>query len=173
MITIKKIITMSICSLIALNSTVFGATGQFGASIELVSAITVTENTAMNFGKIMIGSSLGTISIGTDGAITGTGGYVGISADSATPTQAIMDITGSANESVSLALENASITLTGSGIASGETLTLGTFVLNPTGTTTLSATGTAAINIGGTVDFAASQKAGPYSGTNTLIVNYN
>lgn len=173
MISIKKILSMSICSLVALNSVVFGATGQFGASIELLSAITVTEKTAMDFGKIMIGSELGTITIGVDGAISGTGGYVGISADSTLATQAIMDITGSANESVSLALENASITLTGTGIALGETLTLGTFVLNPTGTTTLSETGTAAINIGGTVSFAAGQKAGPYAGTNTLIVNYN
>jgi hypothetical protein len=83
------------------------------------------------------------------------------------PTSGVFTVTGAAGIGFSITLP-ATATIT-SGV---NTMTVNAFTSTPSGTGTLVA-GTATVNVGATLNVAANQVAGSYTGTYPVTVNYN
>jgi hypothetical protein len=143
------------------------AVGTGTATATLITPITIAATQALSFGRLDATGG-GTIVISTAGVRTKTGALTLVTTGS-TNTQALFNITGTANSTYAITLPAAAVTLT----SGANTMSVGTFTSNPTGTGTLSATGTQTINVGATLTVGAAQAAGTYSGTFSVTVNYN
>lgn len=138
------------------------ATSQTGhANATILSAITVTENTQMNFGNIVPGASAGTLLLPTSGAPTATNvTYVSGAVPGAWTAQ------GTSGQPMVVTLD-ASDTVTGPGPA----MTFDTFTTDAPATFT---SASVSFHVGATlhVGTVGTQTAGAYAGTYTVTVNY-
>ncbi|MDQ4418996.1 DUF4402 domain-containing protein [Sphingobium sp. DEHP117] len=125
-------------------------------------AQTVTKTADLVFGKIVRGSSNGTLSVSTAGARTCPAPLTCMGAVSA----ARFTITGTNNRDVSISV-SPSVTLTASG---GATMTA-TLTNSPTQLRLKNAS-TNAFTVGGSLTISGTQTAGSYTGTFTVTVNY-
>jgi hypothetical protein len=148
--------------------TSFGATSANAASAtanataNIVQAITIAENTVLNFGTIVPSASAATVAVDTGSVRTCGGGLT----CSGTAASGAFTATGTANQAVSISVGGAT-TLTGA----GSPMALGSLTLS-NATATLSGGGTTSFTVGGTLTVGASQAAGVYNGTYTVNVNY-
>ena len=139
-------------------------------SATVITPIAISKTVDMNFGNIAVSPTIaGTVVLGTGGTRTKTGG-VTLPAVGGTVTAAAFSVTGLGTSTYSITLPS-TITLNGS--PSG-TMTVNSFVSNPSGTGALTA-GAQTVLVGGTLNVAAAQAAGVYSNTTdmTVTVNYN
>ena len=152
----------------AVLATTFGATSANAASAtanataNIVQAITIAENTVLNFGTIVPTTSAANVSVDTASVRSCGAGLT----CSGTAASGNFTATGTASQGVNISVGGAT-TLTGAGAPmalSGLTLS--------NATATLSAGGTTTFTVGGTLTVGASQAAGVYSGTYTVNVNY-
>ena len=124
----------------------------------------------MNFGSIAVSPTVaGTVVLATGGTRTKTGG-VTLPAVTGTVTAAAFTVSGLGTSTYAITLPT-SIVLNGT--PSG-TMTVNTFVSNPSGTGALTA-GSQTLQVGGTLVVGAAQAAGAYTNTTdmTVTVNYN
>lgn len=152
--------------------TVFGArdvtaaTATANVSAAIVPAITIANDTDMNFADVVASGSAGTVVLTTAGARSVTGGTT---LGNATGTAAAaFTVTGDPSSTYSISLP-ASATIT----SSPNTMTVNTFTSNPSGTGTLGVGGTQALSVGATLQVGASQAQGTYTGTFDVTVAYN
>jgi hypothetical protein len=138
------------------------ATGN--ASATVVTAIAVSETTAMQFGLFSASGSTGTI----NQAGTATGGVTAI-ASGVTRSAGIFAVTGTGNASYTFTLPSTA-TLTRSG--ESETMTADLSFNSGNGTRSLTS-GSENVTINGSLTVAANQIAGVYNGTYTVTVAYN
>ena len=132
----------------------------------------------LNFGKIIAGTTAGTVTVAPTGVRTATGGAK-LAADS-NVRPARFAGKGSNNQGVTIALAAGTSTLTR--IGGTEKMTADTFIIGSTPTATLtivplafrisSATGIFTFPVGATLRVGANQVPGKYSGTFTITLVY-
>jgi hypothetical protein len=161
----RVIFTLSFC-LIGLFSTttVFAqATATANASATIVTPISISKNTDMNFGNVATDGSVGTVVLTPAAGRTPSGG-VTLPATAGTVTAASFTISGSGSYTYAITLPSSVIITSGS-----DQMTVDNFTSTP-GTT-----GTLTITIGATLNLVASQAEGTYTSDTpfAVTVNYN
>lgn len=129
-------------------------------------AVDPADNT-LDFASIAPGATAATVAVAPDGTRTCAAALI----CSGTTNAPTFNIVGAPSATVYVRFNNASETLTD---ATSDTMTADTFTTNlPSDTATLNATGNASFTVGGSLNVAASQPAGSYTGTLTVNVAYN
>ncbi len=132
------------------------------ARARVLRALTLTNNTALDFGAVVAAAGAGTVQISAAGARTCGGSLT----CSGTVSAAEFDITGGTSGEIVSINADPSVTLT-SGVNS-MTATL----VESAATATLDGTGAATFTVGGTLSVAASQAEGVYLGTFNVTADY-
>lgn len=135
------------------------ATGD--VSVRILQAITVSKTADLNFGRVVAGTAAGSVVVAEDGTRTCAAALRCLGST----TGAAFAVTGTAGETVTVAIDTPSIQLTSG--ANRMTVALST----QTRTMTLSA-GNNAFRVGGALSVGANQAAGTYTGQFTVSVNY-
>ena len=139
------------------------------ATAEILQSLTLTADTALNFGQIAANTG-GTVKIFGDSTVAQTGTVVW----TGTRAPAGFTVTGTKGVSVLVTLPTAASTLyLGGVVTSPDKMTLDQFDADPTGGFQLDAvTGKAKFNVGGRLTVGSAQTAGLYSGTFVVSVEY-
>lgn len=131
--------------------------------------LVISNTQALAFGKFVAGSG-GTITVGTNGARSRSGGVLLLSSEGGTA--ATFNITDTNPENANKIYI---ITLPDTGtvrLASGSnSIALDNFVSNPSGSSMLTG-GTQILAVGATLTVGANQPVGSYSGNFSVIVDY-
>jgi hypothetical protein len=135
-------------------------TGNASAAIQ--QAISITEDTAMDFGTIAVDGSGGTVTIDSAGSVTGPAGYT----FTGSPAAGTFTASGDASTAVTISFTAGSLT------GPGTAMTLNNFTHDAGGTPTTDGVGDLTFNVGGDLVVNAAQASGAYSGTYTVTVNY-
>ncbi len=144
------------------------ATATATATAEVLSSLTLTADSALDFGLVAPNTG-GTVTVNADNTVSQTGGLI----STGTRLPAGFTVTGTNGASVVLTLPSAAVNLTNTTGTGGETMSLSGFNSNPVGAFQLNATtGQATFNVGGTLTVAANQVAGVYEGTFDVSVEY-
>jgi len=144
------------------GSTAF-ATDQTGnASAQIQTAISIVEDTQMDFGIIAVDADAGTVTISSAGVVSGPGDY----SFSGSPAAGTFTASGDASTAVSISFTNGSLT------GPGTAMTLNNFTHDAGGSPTTDGSGDLTFNVGADLVVGASQVAGAYTGTYTVTVNY-
>ncbi len=138
------------------------ATGDAAASIAV--PISIAQNGAgLNFGTVTASAALGTVVVTTAGARSVTGGVAELGGTIAAAT---FDVTGEGTSAYTITLPSSATLNSG-----GNSMTVDTFNHDAGGSPALSG-GSDSFNVGATLNVAANQAAGAYTGTYTITVNY-
>ncbi|HRZ42583.1 MAG TPA: DUF4402 domain-containing protein [Bacteroidales bacterium] len=139
-------------------------------SAYIVTPIAIQKTVDLNFGKIVPSTTAGTVVVTPAGARNFTGGAQ-VFLNDQTFAAAEFTVTGEANATYSITINNSSFTVTNG----ANSMTVNTISTSPTPTGTLSAGGTQTLSVGATLNVDANQAAGQYSNTNSLqiTVAYN
>jgi hypothetical protein len=154
------------------ETTSFGqVTASASATATIVAPIAITKTVDMNFGNIAVSTSAGTVVLAPAGTRTNTGG-VSFPASTGTVAAASFNVTGEGSYTYAITLPSGNYTITR--VSSSETMTVNTFVSNPSGTGTLTS-GSQTLNVGATLNVSGSQVAGEYTNATgfDVTVNYN
>lgn len=142
------------------------STAAFSVRAKVDPVITLARLTDLRFGDVFTGAVAGTVILSPAGARSATGGTVLGSLSPVGP--ATFTVTGATSSTYAITLP-ASITLS----APGGTLTVSPVTSTPSLTGLLSAAGQQTLAIGGTLNVAANQADGDYSGAFSVTVAYN
>lgn len=168
-------------SLLALGAMLLSSTAVFASNsdtdnvqilAEIVEGLTVEGKRALDFGKIIKPSAVGTVKVGTGGARTVPTGALTVFD---TATSGLFTVSGEPGKVVSISTTNATETISNGG---GATMSVGSFEIASdgsyaAGSLTLNSTdGEESVYVGGTLSVGASQASGQYSGTVTLQASY-
>ena len=177
-VTMKKtnlVLKMSLAALMA--SSIGTATADVidgTASANVITPLTVTETTALDFGTIAGGSTAGTVVMTSGGLISTTGGATFVPSVS---NQATFDITGAVSTAILVTLTTAGAQLD-DGAGAGAAMALGTFT-NTALPVTTDVAGVATFDVGATLSVGINQGAGLYTTATagggvpyTVTVNY-
>lgn len=142
----------------------------------IIPRLSLVNDGGLDFGDIVAGPGLGTVTVSPANVVTSTGGATPIGGTS----PALFHGYGAYNQIVSLWLGANQITLVRAG--GGATMQVNTFTVNSTPPTTLSTTpryfrigapnGYFSFNVGGTLRVGANQMPGTYNGSFTVTVEY-
>ena len=135
------------------------------ATAEVLSTLTVTNTSALQFGQIAANNG-GTVSVNANGSASASGSIV----STGTRAPATFAVTGSPNASVIVTLPSGPINLTRSG--GSETMAVSAFNTAPSGGFQLDSSGAGSFAVGGTLTVAANQASGSYSGSFSVSVEY-
>ena len=165
-----KLFALTVAFLALTISTFAQVSATANTSATVITPIAISKTVDMNFGSIAVSPTVaGTVVLATGGTRTKTGG-VTLPAVTGTVTAAAFTVSGLGTSTYAITLPT-SIVLNGT--PSG-TMTVNTFVSNPSGTGALTA-GSQTLQVGGTLVVGAAQAAGTYTNTTdmTVTVNYN
>jgi hypothetical protein len=148
------------------------ATATANANATIIIPISITKTVDLQFGKLAVGATGGTVTIGTNDAVTIGGASHTISQPPQSlagtpPTAASFTVNGEGSFTYAVTLPS-SATLT----SGGNTMTVGSFVSNPSSPGTLSS-GTQVLKVGATLTVSDGQAPGSYGGTFDVTVAYN
>jgi len=149
----------------------YAATGSTTATGTVVVPISITKVVDLNFGKFMVGASLGTVVVDTANLQTTSGGATSTAALGAGAKAATFTVAGETLATYAITY-SAAPTLTGPGTA----IPIGTFTTAVTGggsVGTLPVGGSHTLIVGATASVEAGQAPGVYSGNLDVTVNYN
>jgi hypothetical protein len=142
------------------------ATVDASGKATLLVPLTITKIADLDFGTVITSSSNGTISVPADGsAPTLTGGVTALA--SPAPSRAQFAGAGSPNEQVSLFLAPPATITDGAGHSMPISMNL------EATSVTIDSTRAFFVGVGGTVTVGANQAEGLYSGTFTVLAQYN
>jgi hypothetical protein len=174
---LKRIIIIGLTIVFAAISAKLQAqsTETTSADAQIVAPISISETASLNFGTMSSSGTVGTLTLSTTGVKLATGG-VNTSSQSPLASNAVYTVGGAINTTYIITLPpsitvsngtpaddmiiNALLARTASAGADGLTGTLG-------------ATGFDTFSIGGTLNVAASQTTGAYTGVFSVTVAYN
>ena len=142
------------------------------ASATVLTPIGITKVADMNFGNVAVASgSGGTVVLSVSGSRTTGGTGVTLPATSGTVAAAGFTVSGAAGFTYVITLPSA-CTLSDGG---GHSMTLNSFVSNPTATGTLNSSGAQSLKVSATLSVAAAQAPGSYTNASgvPVTVNYN
>lgn len=151
-----------VAALGTLSSAAIAATASGTASATVIAPITITSTTPLNFGSFS-NAAAGTVTIDTAGARTSSG--VLLSAVTA-GARGVFTVGGSNNAGFSITSPQGFSVTTAGGSPMAFALTL-------PGTTGTLSSGSATINVGGVLTVGAAQLAGTYTGSYSVVVEYN
>lgn len=135
------------------------------ASANVITPMTIAENTALHFGDVGVGAGGGDVTLAPGGGRSVTAGDAEIIAGGAN-TPGTFTITGEPNKAYTLTYPAAPVDISGG----TGTMDVDNFTDNSAGT--MPAGGTETFNVGATLTIGGGQAAGLYSNTYTLTVNY-
>lgn len=139
------------------------ATSVFDARAALVE---ITSTQALSFGRFVAGT--GTVVISPAGARTTTGAVIPLGSD---PGQAAQfRVTGDPNASYAITLPADGTVQLSNG---SHSMPVKTFTSSPASTSVLPGGGSEILNVGATLEVGSTMPAGVYSGSFSLIVEYN
>lgn len=141
------------------------------ATAVIITPISISNTSGLNFGAIIPSSSAGSVILATDGSTTLSNVTLH---SSATPAAALFAVTGSPNLTYTVAIAPASVNISNG----STTMSVGSFVSNPAvgvGTGLLDGTGNQPLRVGATLTVGANQASGTYTNATafTVTVNYN
>ena len=139
------------------------------ANTTVIQAISISRTAHMNFGSVVAGGSLGTVVLPASASPTrsATGGTTLGSAT--VVSAAIFAISGEPNNTYAITLPSSPVTITDG----TNNMTVSNFTSSPGGTGTLNGSGLETVYVGGTLNVAANQVSGIYSGSFSVTVTYN
>ena len=149
------------------------------ATATVILPITLAASRALAFGNVVPGSTPGTVIVddSTAGASSVTGGTTQPGSHRGTVSSAQFDVSGEGSFTYTLTMPIGPITITNT---TADTMTVDTWtssIATTAGAGALSGSaggpGTQTIYVGGTLNVAASQAPGNYSGTFSVTVAYN
>jgi len=144
-------------------------------TVNIYKGLTLTQNSGLVFGNIVTSSGGGNAIMSPGGGLSYTGGIT--SAPGGTPSAATFTVAGTDTQLVNIIIPSAPVTLNGSGIATGHSITATTFTSSASGGSTnggqVTLSGATPFGVGATIGIAASQADGPYGGTFAVTVAYN
>ncbi len=143
------------------------------AKVNIVTPISITTATDMDFGNVTVNSSGGTVVLTPAGTRSSTGG-VSLPANAGTVTAASFNVTGAANFTYSITLPNGNYTLQKQGGNGNIIMEIGTFTSSPSGAGILIA-GAQTFYVGATLNVQGSQAPGIYTKSSgfAVRVDYN
>ena len=173
--TVLKFFTLS-AAIFAFSTISFGQNTStasnvpVGATIITPLTITLSADTQLQFGTIVADATSGAIVVLSPGGVITSTTLTHLGGNSV-PT---FNVTGEPNSTYSVTLPTASINLVhdGSGILSGTTTTLSVSDFLENSTETLSELGKESFQVGATLNVAANQAGGVYTGTFDVTVAY-
>lgn len=158
--------------MIAISVSTFaqGVSATATATATIITPISITKTTDMNFGNIAVNATAGTVVLTPAGLRSVTGGCT-LPTVAGTVAAAAFTVSGLATSTYAITLPAAATTIT----SGAFNMTVDTWTSTPAPTGTLGAGGTQTLTVGATLHVAGSQTAGTYvSGTPfTVTVNYN
>lgn len=144
------------------------ATATSNAAAVIIAPLSITNTAGLHFGTIMRSAALGTVSIATDGTRTSTGG-VTLSALAPLHSVATFDLEGESGNDVVITLPASTTISNGT-----QTMLVDNFVSNPDDANPVTLGGTPTVlSVGATLNVAANQASGTYTGTFDVSINYN
>ncbi len=143
------------------------ATTTATVEVNVVSTINLVAQNGIVFGDVSSSSSQGTITIGTDGSRTTTGGASVNTNTSGTP--ALYEVSGDPNAYYSITLPDSIVLMS----AAGNKMTVSNFNSIPASNGQLDAGGRQNMNIGATLGVGSFQPFGSYSGVMAATIEYN
>jgi hypothetical protein len=158
-------------ALIAFSSSSFAqATATATATATIVTPISITEVTNMNFGNVAVQTGSGGTVVMTPAGVRAPTGGVTLPTTVGTVAAASFTVNGQGAYTYAITLPAAAVTLT----SGANTMTATAFTSTPSATGVLTA-GTQTLNVGATLNVTAAQPSGVYvSGTPfNVTVNYN
>jgi len=165
-------------ALIAMAGTqAFAADGTGTANATVVRPIAIANSSPhLRFGSFSTSAAGQTVAISTAGARTLTGA-LGVGSGQNAFGAASFAVTGEGGLTYTITLPAAPISITTGAASAAETMSVGSFVSDPTGTGTLNGTGgtdgSQTLLVGATLTTVANQAPGIYSGNFTVTVQYN
>jgi hypothetical protein len=169
----KKLTVVALAiTALAIGTTAFAAQNSASATgtanARIITAISITAGTALNFGDVVPSGAVGTVTVDPTGLRTSTGGAslgnaTGVAAGAFT-----VNGQGSATYAITLPA-NGVVTVT----SGANSMAVNNFTSSPSGTGALSAGGSQALTVGATLSVGAAQAAGSYTGTYQVTVAYN
>ncbi|RAJ82026.1 uncharacterized protein DUF4402 [Chitinophaga dinghuensis] len=144
------------------------ATATANATAYVVTPLTITTATHMNFGLVAPSSAAGTVVLGTDGSRTFGGGATQLPG-TGTVSAASFNVAGEPGYTYAISLP-ASVSLANG----GNTIVVDNFTSNPSGTGLLTG-GVQTLNVGATLEVTANIAPGNYTTATpfNVTVNYN
>jgi hypothetical protein len=156
----------AIAAALALTSAADAATTSGSATAEILSALSVAEDTGLDFAQIAVNGA-GTVTVGTGATPVDTCSAALVCAG--TKSRGVFTVTGAPGIGVTASVQESSISIT----SGANSMTVDGFTLYwPTGTT-LDASGNRSFDVGATLHVANAQATGVYTGTYTVDVAYN
>lgn len=143
------------------------ATTSADASATIVTPLAIVKVTDLLFGKLTAGGAGGTITM-TPAGVRTAGGGVTLFTQGNISNAASFTVNGEGTLTYAITLPPSDVTL----ISGSDSMTVNTFSSDPSGTGTLAA-GTQTLSVGATLNVAANQPAGNYTGNFNVIVDYN
>ena len=143
------------------------ATTTTTVEVNVVSTINLVAQNGIVFGDISSSSSPGTVTIGTDGSRTTSGGATVNTNTSGTP--ALYEVSGDPNAYFSITLPDSTVLTS----AAGNKMTVSNFNSVPAVNGQLDAGGRLSLNVGATLGVGSFQPFGAYSGIMTTTIEYN
>jgi len=143
---------------------------------KVIKPITIAKNLSLEFGNVVAGS--GTVIIAPAGGRTDSSAALTPGGQKGTVRAATFDVTGEAASTYSITLPATAVTLRDSATTPNTmTATAFTVAAGTTGSVTgmvgTLAAGAAVLNVGATLNVAALQTPGAYTGTYSVTVAYN
>lgn len=148
------------------------ASATANATATIVTPITITKNTDLEFGNVAVSATVpGTVVMTPAGVRTPSGG-VTLPNTTGTVTAASFLVEGVAGYAYSITLPSTAVNLV---LTGAPNMTVTAFTSTPSLNGTLDTNGEETLNVGGTLNVAAGQPAGDYATTVpfTVTVNYN
>lgn len=143
------------------------ATVAANGTATVVADMGITKNADLRFGKFSAGTG-GTVVMATAGSRSKTGAVVLSALDAGGA--ASFAVTGDSTATYAITLPSTAVTITHTNTTT--TMSVGTFISNPSGTGALTA-GAQTLLVGGTLTVASAQLAGAYTGSFNVTVDYN
>jgi hypothetical protein len=128
-----------------------------------LATITITETQSMNFGTIIADTVASTVRLRTNGQVDTTQATIANGGDSL----AEFDLTGEPKTAFTISYSTGDV-ISGA----GQDMTIGNFEDNRNGSASFKGNGAQTLKVGGTLFINNNQLGGSYSGTYTLIIEY-
>jgi len=146
-----------------------GTAAPTAAGAKIVTALTLTETSALHFGTMTIPSSAASVLLTSAGARSIASGTIILLAQAPVATTAAYNVTGSATSSYLISLPS-SVTI----ISGGNSMTVNAFTSSKVSNQgSLDGSGLDSFTVGATLNLANAQPAGVYAGTFNVTIAYN
>lgn len=147
-----------------------GSTKSNNANAEIKTAIALTEVNPLEFGKLAVTGTAGTVLLSPAGAPTPTNVQL---LSGTTRTAASYTSTGEANTTYAITIPTSAVTITTGGGGAGNTMTVDSWVCSKGATSAFDITGADTFTVGATLNVGATQNTGNYTGTFNVTIDYN